>query len=121
MENPLTSKYKIYNEKEGITIEMPNGSNDLFFDADKSKYEIKNYYVTRFSVLDNTHGSLSGKIIQYTDTNGATSETVVNVDLLDDEHPVKTNDIEFDTDYLYILFKEKEQTDYIPVYIKIPV
>ena len=118
MENPLTSKYKIFKTAEGITVKTDD--NEIFFDASKEKYDVSDCYMTRFSILDDTHGSMSGKHVQYTDINGISSESIVDMDMIEDTHPLKTNDVSLDKDYLFILFKEKEQTDYVPVYIKIP-
>ncbi len=118
MENPLTSKYKITKTAEGITVKA--NDNEIFFDASEEKYVIKDCYVTRFSILDDTHGSMSGKHVQYTDINGISSESIVDMDMIEDTHPLKTNDVSLDEDYMFVLFKEKEQSDYVPVYIKIP-
>ena len=59
--------------------------------------------------------------MQYTDINGVSSETIVDMDMLDESHPLKTNDVSLDEDYLFLLFREKDKTDFIPVYIKIVV
>lgn len=65
-----------------------------------------------------------GKIIQTTDTNGFTTQTVLDVSELDKDCPVFNHDFEYDTDYLYIVstFRTSvsEDEQILPLFVKIP-
>lgn len=128
--NPILNRYAISIESDTILIKDGDDVIDLKYD--KSTTSIRDMYITMFIKLDNDNGSMSGKYLQFTDINGLSSETVIEVE--DVPTLIKNNTVELNKAYLYIMYEiieepedkdsnedvqKNKSSEYREVYIKI--
>ena len=119
MNNPITNVYSIDRSVENV-ITVHTADDDIEFKV-PSSCVVGECYMTRFTFLDDTNGSMSGKYLQFTDINGMSAEVIVDVN--DDEeslyHSLKCGDIALDMDYLYIGAKFDNSDEVSPIYINL--
>ena len=119
MNNPITNVYSIDRSVENV-ITVHTADDDIEFNVPTSCV-VGECYMTRFTFLDDTNGSMSGKYLQFTDINGMSAEVIVDAN--DDEeslyHLLKCGDIALDMDYLYIGARFDDSDEVSPIYINL--
>src|SRR5574344_70264 len=117
MNNPITNVYSIDRSVENV-ITVHTAVDDIEFNI-PSTCVVGECYMTRFTFLDDTNGSMSGKYLQFTDINGMSAEVIVDAN--DDEeslyHSLKCGEIALDKDYLYIGARFDDSDEVSPIYI----
>ena len=118
MNNPITNVYSIDRSVENV-ITVHTAEDDIEFNV-PSTCVVGECYMTRFTFLDDTNGSMSGKYLQFTDINGMSAEVIVDAN--DEEslyHSLKCGEIALDMDYLYIGARFDDTDVVSPIYINL--
>ena len=119
MNNPITNVYSIDRSVENV-ITVHTADDDIEFNV-PSTCVVGECYMTRFTFLDDTNGSMSGKYLQFTDINGMSAEVIVDVNENEESlyHSLKCEEIALDMDYLYIGARFDDSDEVSPIYINL--
>ena len=119
MNNPITNVYSIDRSVENV-ITVHTADDDIEFKV-PSTCVVGECYMTRFTLLDNTNGSMSGKYLQFTDINGMSAEVIVDANENEESlyHSLKCGEIALDVDYLYIGARFDGSDVVSPIYINL--
>lgn len=114
IDRSLSDKITVKTENDDIDINVPENMNIIeccvtriekdTIVAENDKYSVEN-------------GDLV-KYIQLSDINGVSSQVVMNDGDIDEQNPIRTGELELDTDYLFIKYAN-ENDEIVPIYIKL--
>ena len=126
LQNPLLNEYRINRDVAGlITLLKKNKECEYDFYAemtyDITKESIEDAHMCEFVKLGDDMGSMSGKYVHFTETNGFDSISILEDDKIPSE--IIDGELKLDTPYLYIDICQNDETEtkHKPIYVELGV